>query len=236
VLVCPAKGFGPTRQWFFEQHDVDRLGRFLFMLDDDLRFFSRRYDDPTKFTPLTKPSEMDVLLGRLRAMLDQVPMAGLDSRSGANRRTPPVHMNGRVFDMHCWDVEVARAAGVRFDAIRFMEDFHANLHLLTRGYPTALLTTHCKDDVRSNAPGGCSTYRDSAGQEAAAKALAAKFPAFVKTTTRPGWGGDMAGTRTDVQVQWAKAFKAGLEGRDLLGIPQHPTPDWEGLAPEWDLL
>lgn len=239
VLALPGtiKGIGPTRQWIYENHDVHTLGGYLMMVDDDLRFFARRFDDQAKFTPLTEPGEMDVLLGRLRSMLDRVPLAGLDNRSGANRRKPIVQMNGRMHDLQAVNVVEARRLGLRFDSIRFMEDFHAVLQTLTQGYPTALLTTHCKDDLGgSNAAGGCSTYRDSAGQAAAALALWEDFPDFVRITKRPGWNGDMSGERTDVAVQWAKAFKAGTAAREEAGLDPVPEPDWSGLAPDWELL
>lgn len=238
VQPVPAsvRGIGPTRQWIYENHDTGRDGRYLFMMDDDLRFFRRRYDDPTKFLRLETPAEVDLMLGRLEAMLRQVPLAGLDNRSGANRRVPPVQNNGRMHDVQCVDVEVARQVGIRFDRIRFMEDFQVVLEFLTRGYPTALLTTHCKDDIGSNTAGGCSLYRDSEGQAEAAHALREMYPGFVRLTTRPGWAGEMSLPRTDVQVQWKKAYEAGVVGRDLIGLEPWPEPDWEGLAPDWEIF
>ncbi len=39
-----------------------------------------------------------------------------------------------------------------------------------------------------------------------------------------GWG-----TRTDVRIEWAKAFQAGQLGREVLGLPQHTEPRWDAL-------
>lgn len=223
VLVCPVRGISPTRQWVLDQHDVDLLGERLFMMDDDLGFAVRRDDAPTKFLPLLPQDHegFNAMMGSLVGLLSQAPLVGLANRSGANRDTSPVRVNVRLHDLLGFNVPLTRAEGVRIDRLRFMEDFDVALQFLTKGYPTLCLNTHVKDDKGgSNAAGGCSEYRDAAGQAAAAVALAQLFPGFVTITERPGWNGAMAGARTDVRVAWAKAYAHGREMRELLGQPQ----------------
>lgn len=239
VLTCPmqggdgtVKGLGPTRQWILDTHDVDSMGPNIVMLDDDLQFFARRYDEQTKFRRLGGAIEHDQLLERLNLMLHVVPVVGLADRSGANRLAPPVQMVSRMFALIGVHVPTARSIGARFDRVPLQEDFDFILQHLTQGYPNAVLTTHCKDDERSNAPGGCSTYRNEERMAASAEKLRSLFPAFVKVVTKetPSWGNGMT-TRTDVNVQWKKAFAAG---QDVFGITT--TVDWTGLAPEWEVL
>lgn len=225
VLACPAKGIGDTRQWILDQHDVAEHGPTLVMADDDLRFARRRLDDPTKFLPMDSPEQFDALMAQLEYMMHQVAFGGLANRGGAHLHTGRYRVNGRIHDFQVFNVPVARAEGVRANRVRFMEDFDVALQFLTKGYPTALLNTFAKDDIGgSNAPGGCSSYRDGAGQAEAAAELHRLFPDFVTPVIKKGWQGDMAGTRTDVRVQWKKAFEAGCARRELLGRPQEVLP------------
>jgi hypothetical protein len=234
ILVCPVEeGIAGVRQWIMDQHDVSESENLL-MLDDDLAFYERRFDDPRKFRQLTDRSESGPVLDRLIEMLDQVPFAGVIDRSGGNRYDAPVASAGRTHDVHAVHVPTLRAEGIRYDRLTLMEDFDVNLQLLTRGYTTARLSTHCKGSTSRNADGGCSVYRDSTAQTAAATALAALHPGLVRLSERPGWGTEES--RTDVVVSWQKAAAQGWAAREVAGREQEKTPDWAGLAPEWDLF
>lgn len=234
AIPCPAVGIAATRQWIMEYaHETKVL-----MFDDDLRFAERTLANPGRFVNADNHS-VRLMLHRLESMLDQVPLVGLGNRGGANRveaKNIPVALNKRLFDVHCVDTEWFKAEGIKY-RLPFMEDFDVNLQALLKGYPTGLLTTHTKDNIGgANAGGGCSMYRTLDKQEAAARELVRLWPGFVslrevKAKTAGEWS-----TRIDVKVKWVEAFKAGVELRDLLGKTQHPTPDWEGLAPEWQLL
>lgn len=235
AIPCPAKGITATRQWIMDQ----KFGPRVFMFDDDLRFGVRRLDDPTKFYQATEARDQQTLLRRLDALLDQVPVAGLCSRGGANN-TPssgiPVAENKRLFDVHCIDVEWFHRENIQY-RMPFMEDFDMCLQAHLKGYPTAMLTTHTKDNVNlANAGGGCSLYRTMEGQAEAAHILAARFPAFVSTRQVKAKVFGEWSTRTDVTVRWVQAFKAGCELRDIIGIDQYPARDWSDLAPEWGLI
>lgn len=225
VLACPARGIGDTRQWILDQHDPEADGEVLVMADDDLRFAVRRDDEPTKLARMTSPEDFDVMMDELLGMMEYFAFGGLANRGGAHQDTRRYKINGRIHDFQVFDVAVTQREGIRANRVRFMEDFDVALQFLTKGYPTALLNTHTKDDAGgSNAPGGCSTYRDSAGQAQAAQELARLFPAFVTPVVKKGWQGEMAGTRVDVRVQWQKAFQAGRQRRELLGLDQEVLP------------
>lgn len=228
VMEAPVKGIGPTRQWILDHHDVDVLGPRLIWMDDDLKFYARRLDDPTKFVFLERNpggEGWDNLMIDFDDMLDHVALCGLAARSGANRDTQPYRRNGRIFDLMAMDVNVVRQNGFRIDRMEFMEDFDFSLQFLTRGYQTLMLNTHCKDDRGSNTPGGCSTYRTDERQAAAAHRLAERWPRYVQTSERPPWRGSTV-PRVDVRVQWAKAYEDGKSFRQLVGDPLEPELDW----------
>ena len=215
VLAAPVKGISATRQWIIDQHEGDRL----LMFDDDLKFARRREDDPTKFERLEpRDPRIGTMLDILLEALDWVPVVGLASRGGANRETAEWRMQQRIWDVMGLRVDVLRREGLRYRT-PLMEDFDLHLQFLTRGYPSAMLNAFTKDDFGSNAPGGCSTYRDSSMQAAAAIDLVLAWPEFVSLRqTKNDWGNGME-ERTDVRVQWGKAFKAGQQWRREQGLP-----------------
>lgn len=226
VLVRPVKGIANTRQWIVDQHDVATHGETVLMLDDDLKFAARREDDPTKFIKPDKGGgHLRNMFAQLDRMMQHVPCGGLADRSGANRITEPYRLNSRMFAAWALNVPITRELGIKVNRLPFMADFDTMLQFLAKGYPTLSLNTYVKDDAGSNADGGCSVTRSGADLELAAMQLAALWPEFVTTVQRPGWRG-MGDTRTDVRVAWAKAYKAGLEARDMLGLPQERELDW----------
>jgi hypothetical protein len=238
VLECPVQGrIGAVRQWILDTHDVEVLGPRVYMLDDDLTFFALRLDEPAKFRTLAGPHEVDTILDRVAALLRQVPVAGITSRSGGNRLDPPTKSNTRTPGSIGLNVPWVRRLGARFDRVTLQEDFDFLLQVLRSGHRVEVLTTHCAEAGQSNAEGGCSTERDAERQAAAAHRLKELHPGFVTVVEKEAksWGQGMT-TRTDVRIQWAKAHQSGVELLDLLGEDVPPDPDWDGLAPEWDLL
>ena len=70
----------------------------------------------------------------------------------------------------------------------------------------------------SGSAGGCSTYRTPEIQAEAAHKLHEHHRPFVKVvkkTTKTAWGG---GERTDVIVQWKKAYKISITEQDKWSI------------------
>lgn len=232
VLAHDVDGIRATRQWIMDQN----LDSKVIMVDDDLRFATRRLDDPSKFASSTA-SDVTTIFNRLELMLDQVPLAGLAERSGANRMSAkdiPVSMSKRLFSVQAIDNGWFHRAKMSY-RLEFMSDFDLTLQCLFKGYPSALLTSHAKDSTSgSNAPGGCSIDRTPEALERSSYELARRWPQFVTTREAKGWKGQES--RTDVRVAWAQTAKAGIELRDLLGQDQHPTPDWSDIAPEWTLM
>lgn len=209
LLVCPptVTTIGDARQHIVDKHDVKQLGPTILMLDDDLRFFSRRIDDKTKFLPVNSGTleTCMIVLGRLMVNYAH---GGILAREGGNRMVTPLVTNTRLLRALAYNVEVMRKHRVRFDRQIVMEDFDVALQLLRLGYKSVALCSYVQDQGTSNAPGGCSTYRTLQRQAEGAKALHRHHPDFVKLvqkTTTTAWGG---ATRTDVIVSWKKAYQS----------------------------
>jgi hypothetical protein len=206
VLPCPAKGIGPTRQWICDQHDL-REGKQILMLDDDLEFFVRRMDEPTKVVKAN-----NVFLNRmLKATISTAKAyahGGIAVREGCNRNTAEYMLDTRCLRALFYDVAVMRKHNVRFDRVPVMEDFDVALQLLRLGYHSATINRWVQDQPGSNTAGGCSLYRTADVQAKGARGLAKLHPGFVTVVEKPalksgGWNGE---PRLDVRVQWKKAF------------------------------
>jgi hypothetical protein len=208
VLERPVQGIANTRQWILDQHEDDGT---IVMMDDDLDFYVRLHDDPTKMRGF-RPGDFDQMMGELLGLTDVSPLVGIANRSGANRDTRPVRYNTRMHDVLAINPHVVRREGFRFDRVEFMEDFDFILQFLHAGYDTAMLNTYAKGDRGSNQNGGCSVYRTAQSQADAALDLAILWPEVVKMRQVQGSGkSGIWANRTDVTVQWAKAAKTAKE-------------------------
>jgi hypothetical protein len=223
IIAVPAQwcnGIGRKRQFIVDQHDVSKYGPKVVMADDDLGFYKRRSDDPTKFKNAT-PGDVISIFKQLESLLDQYVHVSLLQRSGANRITEPLVEVSRPLAVLGYDVSVLRRHDVRFDRVSVMEDFDVCLQLLRLGYKNCVLAKYIHSQGPSNAAGGCSTYRTHKVQTEGALRLNELHPAFVRVvtkTTKAAWGG---GKRTDVIVSWKRAYEESIRPAD----PGQPGPE-----------
>lgn len=204
VLPVPMhlKGIAATRQYIMRKTEDEHV----VMMDDDLRFSVRREDDPTKFR-IPEPVDIRKMLRRLDRLLREYAHASIAMREGANRNTEPLITCSRTARVIGYQRETFFKTGVDFRNNTVMDDFEATLHLITHGYPNAILNTHVQNQRGSGTVGGAALYRDLEMQERAALLLASRYPDFVtpvRKKTKVAWGGQ---ERTDVIVQWKKALK-----------------------------
>jgi hypothetical protein len=204
VLPDNIRTIGPTRQWIFRNY----TGRIV-MFDDDLDFAVRRNDDPTKFRAAA-PEDLAAMIGQLYMEMDNYDHVGIAAREGANRNTQPYLYNTRMMRVLGYDLDALQNVPLSWDALECMEDFHVTLTLLRSGRPNLLLNRYVHNQSGSGAEGGCSHFRTPEVQAAAAHKLKELHPDFVTVvtkTTKTAWGG---GTRTDVRIQWKRAYSSGV--------------------------
>jgi len=206
ILIHPAKckSIGPVRQFICDQHNSETFGPNIIMLDDDLTFFARRTDDTAKFR---NAEDKDVSNGfaLVDKLLKSYAHVGIRHREMA-QDADLVQYATRALRALAYNVNILRHHKIRFDRSIVMEDFDVTLQLLRLGYPNAVISSLIQNQGRSNAPGGCSTYRTMEKQAEGAHTLKKLHPDFVKVVekeTKTAWGG---GTRTDVVVAWKKAY------------------------------
>jgi hypothetical protein len=196
------QGIAHKRQWMLENIGTDDA---FIMVDDDLTFFKRRTDDPSKLRDIS-PEELYRAFHAMEAALKTHAHVGFAAREGANRQTASHVYNTRIMRVLGYNRAVLRQHNITFGRIPVMEDFDVALRLLRAGLPNVILNGYAHNQKGSGAVGGCSVWRTPQVQAAAALELAKLHPGYVKVvekTTKGAWGG---GTRTDVTVQWKKAY------------------------------
>lgn len=200
------KTISPTRQFILENAGT----RFFIMMDDDLRFSRKRQDDRTKLKDCTS-EDIGEMVELLYAKLRRHANVGLSSREGNNRKPNSVYYNERIMRVLGYDRDRV-PPDCRFDRIPLKQDFDMTLQLLRHGLKNCVIYEFANDQVTgSNARGGCSNFRTEEMSEKAAHALKKLHPEFVSLSTKKNsnWKGFGSETRTDVMVQWKKAFEAG---------------------------
>jgi hypothetical protein len=210
VLVAPetCDSIGKVRQAIIDYHDPKKDGDKLIMLDDDLGFNMRRTDIRSKFLPATDESVIEGF-ALVSTLLDEHCHGGIRARQ-MSQDAPDIEFNCRTLRALAYNAAVLKKHNIKFDRLIVMEDFDVTLQLLRLGLSNFNISTIIQGQSTSNAPGGCSLYRDHERQAQGAHGLAALHPDFVKVRTKKtnwtGWGSD---ERTDVTISWKRAYESG---------------------------
>ena len=201
VTVPDEYRFPQIRQFIMETFEGSHL-----LLDDDLVPF-RRMDGTTKLRNPTDEQFVE-LWDELDNLSDLYAHGAISAREGNNHVLEDMVENSRAMRAHFYDSAVMRETKLKFTDSRIKEDFHSTLWMLTRGYENCVLYKWAQNQSGSNTAGGCSRYRTDRLMTEDAHALHNMYPDFVtvvQKTTKSSWGG---GTRTDVRIQWKKAFQS----------------------------
>jgi len=198
------------------QHCIDVCKtEYLFMLDDDLAFFKRQ-EGSVKLDKCSDDNQYNMFSLLLSWMdTDGYPLVGVSARQGNNHTSEFYKEATRQMNFHGIHIPPFRKLNLKFNSITLMEDFHLVLSLLTQGIPNRVLYGYCWNQLGSGAEGGCSTYRTPELQKECAEQLEFDYPDFVtvvEKTNKTGWKGMQ--TRTDVRVQWKKAYEWGIKNEN----------------------
>lgn len=202
------KGIAAVRQYAVEICNK----QYLYLIDDDMVFFKRKPG-----TIKLKQMNSDEIISMFELLndtmcFDEFMLVGLSARQGNNHVEEEFMDVTRQMNFHGIDVERFRKSKLRFDGSEVMEDFNLLLDMFTRGIPNRVFYKYCWNQKGSGADGGCSTYRTAELQKECALKLKEKYPDYVtvvEKNSKTGWKG--LETRTDVRVQWKKAYNDGVE-------------------------
>lgn len=197
-LHAPVLGISATRQWILDNSDDDKV----VMLDDDLSSWAARDKIfvPIKYTK-AKDEDLINVFDQLDRLLTTHAHAAIGHRQFANAK-PDIEFGGRALRALGYRKDIMDLEKIKF-TLPLMEDFEVTLKLFRAGYPNAVIYDVVQDQPGSDRAGGCKDWRTLERHNAAAEALAAMFPRFVKLKDVEGWD---IGTRKDVSIQWKKAL------------------------------
>lgn len=219
-------GIAKKRQWIIENVKSANI----FQLDDDMYFFRRcnkeyrtwegaksgRWvmNDDAKaegriflfkdgFTDAMKMKRWDYI--RNQMVEHGVVHTCIGSRLMNNNVKPDIKWIGRAMHAIGHNRRTLLKHGIRFDEVKFREDFNVTLHLLRLGYPNMLLTNFIVNPLTYGSKGGASEERTVKKSDIAAVKLARIHAPFVKVVDREYKGSI---PRKEVIVHWASAYKS----------------------------
>jgi hypothetical protein len=151
----------------------------LIMLDDDLKFY-KRTEDGTRF-PGIHQEETEKMIENISNTLSYFPMVGLTDKFMSQTRPRGSILCHRFNQVLGINRDLLPTPWPQFRVPHDEEhDFH--LQLLTRGYKTIVLTEWSKSD-KSDAPGGCSDWRNETVLRQAHEKLMELWPGIVTIDT-----------------------------------------------------
>lgn len=194
-------------EWMKNNCSMDKF----FIVDDDLVFYRRMSEDDWHLRKCDTKDGKELIDSALDALDNQGFIHGtLSARQGNNNQPAPYGEVGRANAFHFFKTKAVQSANVNMSASG-LHDIHTTLSLLRLGYPNLVITEFCWNQTKgSNAPGGCSIYRDGDWQKTEVLKLKELHPDFVSVVEKKpkvGWGDGMK-TRTDVRVSWVKAYNS----------------------------
>jgi hypothetical protein len=210
-------GISHTRKWIMTEYAASRGERHILMLDDDMDFCYRPIMSDPALETIKDSKRLEAMFLRLEQWLAEgFVHIGLAARQGSNHFLGPEPYRDvtRMMNAYAYDVQALQELGVEFGRIPVMEDFDLTLQLLRKGYPNRVSYQYVWNQRGSGAKGGCSKYRTEEMQTQAAKQLQQYHPEYVTLVTKTAgsvWK-DME-ERSDVMVQWQKAYEEGKHAR-----------------------
>jgi len=177
---------------------------FFWMMDDDLKFFSR-IPGTTRLAQLTE-NGFSEMFSDCESMVsfepDRYCAIGISMRQGNNNLPDEGAWNTRL--IRCGLYKTDAFLAVEHDRIQFMGDFDVMIQMLKLGYDNHVTALWAQDHGSTNAKGGCSLQRNEEVMNRVANELAEFHPGCVQTKEKINKTGKMA-IRTDVTIYWKKA-------------------------------
>lgn len=195
---------------------------YILMVDDDCVFIRRENPESTTLRQL-EAGEIVYMLSEIeKKMVEEGYVhVSVGDRFGNQNYNGIWRENMRSYRVYGFDCSVIAGEELHYDikdplCPRFvMEDFHMTLALIELGYPFAVYWEFCQNSPGSNTKGGLSSVRTLEVLRQSSEALQRLHPEVVKVvkkSTSHSWNGE---ERTDVNVQWKKAYCLRASERNL---------------------
>lgn len=213
VLACgDPPNLSAKRQWIAE-YARSRGEKTFAMSDDDVMLYVRKSPDEFNLR-YPEPEEVErLLVQQIPRFLVDYAQVGVSAREGNNRpgagEFPMLHECTR--SMRFFAFRTDDYLSITPNRLSEMADFDTTLQLLRKGLKNAVLFYWAQGQPGTQMPGGCAVYRTHATHEAVAHKLKEYHPDFVNLVQKQNKGGGQFGTRTEVMIQWLKAYRSSQQ-------------------------
>ncbi len=201
---------GPTRHFIGKWAQEHGIEKFI-QMDDDIEFYIRRKQetDDDDWWKLTEPTPIDIaqMLDWVEDALDDYAHVGISGREGQNRVREAEVENTRYLRVLAYRTKEYMEC--EHERVAVMEDFDINLQLLRRGM--ASLTTYrwAQGQKKTQADGGCSTWRTHEVHSGGVRRLSELHPGFVRLRQKKNkTDAEGFGDRLEATIYWKKAYKS----------------------------
>lgn len=211
--IAPVKTISDKRQWIMENVKAKKI----LMLDDDMTFQARSPERYRKYDGRWKSTNKDYpvlvgryatdkyvldILNRLSGSLDTYAHAGISSRMGNDTEPANWKQTSRMMHAIAYDRKTFLKEKLRFNQVKFREDFNITLHLLERGYNNEVVYELCVSPGAYGAKGGASEERTVELSDNEALKLQMLHPNYVRVVEKMYKNTP----RREVVVSWKKAY------------------------------
>lgn len=199
------KNVATTRQYLLD-HGADPEDGKLLQLDDDLTIGVLKEQGKYNLRDACPVFDMPEIIQRVSDLLDAYPHVGATARNECHLNFDKTTREcGRAIRFHGLNRRLIPET-IRFDRVPTIEDYDFLLQLLRSGRKNVLDCQTYVGDGGSNAEGGCSEARAGVKDGHYAEMLKSYHPDFVTLVEKVTgeW------KRTDVRVQWKKAYESSI--------------------------
>lgn len=215
TIKTDSQGIANVRHWVMDRAK-QKGQKYVLFLDDDMSFNVRKEGKLVK----ANSEEVGEMIDLLVSWLDEgFAHVGISARQGNHTVEEEYAEITRMNNAYAYNVQKYHEIGARFDKLQVMEDFYVTLQFLKAGLPNRVTYEYAWGQRKSGEEGGCSGYRTGEVQKQAAIQLSKAFPGVVKVKTKTSkneWAG-IGKVRTDVVIQWKKAYKPAIDKSKGIG-------------------
>ena len=212
VLSNDNIGMSNTIKEITHEWSVNRGSRF-WIMDDDLNFMYNDLQDGKWQKHKLEEKEFSQMLGETEEWIeDGILHGGIGTTwEPPSSEKYPYNSNCRIMTNKFYDGSVLAKIwnDIDWTGCCGAEDFYVNLQLLTRGYENRVWFKYVVSPSDTNAPGGCSTYRDVEYHNNAMRNLKNKYNEYVllreKVQDTGPWKGQVKLAAT---ISWKKAYES----------------------------